>query len=193
MRKSQIAGAAGLVVLGVVAFTASSYVIQGAPFPGPRRVADAPVPQGKDVEVPQDVAAKLGSRDQERTVLKPGVAKSSLRIVDVIDAGGGVVVEAEAVLNNGIEDRAFIWILAVTSEDNPEFSLRQRYDHQVALSRRGTILEPTFREAVPLPPGDYTVMLSVVEVPHNGLQALDDPEAAASWAMAHDGRQISVQ
>jgi hypothetical protein len=195
MRSAHVIGCLGLAALGVATYLTTDSILKSSARANP----PGPAPQAAPIKPPKYSShSNLRSPDDPPPIVATEVIKknafaSSVDIVRLDAVANGVEVEAEAVLSNGMEDQRFVWAIAVYDGDRSERLLEHRYDHQVGLSRVGTILRPTFREAIPLPPGEFHVVVSIVEVPGGNLRWLDNPEIAESMQLAGDGRDVMVE
>lgn len=196
MRFSSFCGYLGLAGLSVSTFVLTNQAISGAQrvraAKQTAREADVAVPSYSSYTPSRDTSKRVAPPVYATEVVRDGWSAGSLEVTRLSEVPGGVAVEAAGALSNGIEDRQFVWTLTALSRDGSRTILKRRYDHQVGLSRVGTIERLTFHETVELPPGEYFVAVSIQEVPPAGLQALDDPAMAKSMTMTGDGQYIII-
>lgn len=188
MRTSHVLGYVGLVALAVATYSVTTRAVGLArqTRPSPDRV------QLTDTERRAPRAPGHAALGNEAPFVRNGVSTNDVKVVDVTAGQGGIIVEAAAVLSNGIEDRRFVWELTVRPRGEQVPARWERYDRQIGLSRRGSVVKPTFTEGVELPPGEYDVAIAIQEVPPGGVKTLDDPKVAESMTMASDSRAVRV-
>lgn len=197
MRRGERFGYLALLLLVVGTWAGTSFTI------GTRREAQALARTTSGVDARETItdvtegsggrASSPGPQDRRRLVsVNHPSASASLQIVEVEEGEGGFIIKAQAHLTNSMDDRFFVWTLAVQPRAADQELRQLRYDDQIGLSRRGSSIDPTFEEGMPLPAGDYTVGVSLHEVPPAGVETLNDPDTAEAFILAADFKNISI-
>lgn len=130
--------------------------------------------------LPPEVAA-----EKQRPTSRPGDGGASITSLKAYRVDGGLLVRGKAhVKNPSFPDQLFVWHVRVCDQAKTTNHAFVWYDQQVFRTPRDTHeLEPVFDDVIGanITPGRYKIVLSLFEVPRDGVPALE----VASVARLH--------